>query len=71
MTKTLSKITELEKLLPGIEHNVPLAPYTTFKIGGPADYFYHARTPDGLVKAITTARWSPPSSNGGTARSGC
>jgi UDP-N-acetylmuramate dehydrogenase len=56
MTKTLSKIAELEKLLPGIERNVPLAPYTTFKIGGPADYFYHARTPDGLVKAITTAR---------------
>ena len=56
MTKTLTKIAELERLLPGVERNVVLAPYTTFKIGGPADYFYHARTPDGLVKAITTAR---------------
>jgi UDP-N-acetylmuramate dehydrogenase len=46
----------LPKRLPGVERDVVLAPYTTFKIGGPADYFYHARTADGLVKAITTAR---------------
>ncbi|HEY0304118.1 MAG TPA: FAD-binding protein, partial [Longimicrobiales bacterium] len=56
MTKTLTKLAELDRRLPGVQHNVVLAPYTTFKIGGPADYFYHARTPEGLVKAITTAR---------------
>jgi UDP-N-acetylmuramate dehydrogenase len=56
MPKTLTKIAELDKRLPGVEHGVVLAPYTTFKIGGPADYFYHARTPEGLTKAITVAR---------------
>src|SRR5512133_3906815 len=34
----------------------PLAPYTTFKIGGPADYFYEATTADELATAILTAR---------------
>ena len=56
MPKTLNRIAELEKRLPGVAHNVPLAPYTTFKIGGPADYFYHARTKEGLTKAILVAR---------------
>ena len=35
---------------------VVLAPYTTFKIGGPADYFYEARSADELASAILTAR---------------
>lgn len=34
----------------------PLGKYTTFKIGGPADYFYHAKTVDGLVSAIVLGR---------------
>lgn len=34
----------------------PLAPYTTFKIGGPADLFYTAESADDLADAITTAR---------------
>jgi len=29
-----------------------LAPYTTFKIGGPADYFFEARTQEELVNAV-------------------
>ena len=33
-----------------IERDVPLAPYTTFRIGGPADLFYRARTPDELAR---------------------
>jgi UDP-N-acetylmuramate dehydrogenase len=33
-----------------------LAPYTTFKIGGPADYFYEARSADELAAAVTAAR---------------
>ena len=39
-----------------VEHNVPLAPFTTFKIGGPADHFYRARTPQELATAILSAR---------------
>lgn len=39
-----------------IERNVPLAPMTTFRIGGPADLFLRARTEDELVRAILTAR---------------
>jgi UDP-N-acetylmuramate dehydrogenase len=34
----------------------PLAPYTTFKIGGPADLFYTAESADDLAGAITAAR---------------
>jgi UDP-N-acetylmuramate dehydrogenase len=39
-----------------VERDVPLAPYTTFRIGGPADLFYRARTPDELAHAVSTAR---------------
>ena len=39
-----------------IERDVPLAPYTTFRIGGPADLLYRARTPDELATAILAAR---------------
>jgi UDP-N-acetylmuramate dehydrogenase len=33
-----------------------LAPYTTFKIGGPADLFYEPRSADELARAILAAR---------------
>ena len=33
----------------------PLKHHTTFRIGGPADYFVTARTPDGLVDALRAA----------------
>lgn len=39
-----------------IERNVPLAQYTTFRIGGPADLFYRAQTPDELANAVLAAR---------------
>jgi len=39
-----------------LERDVPLAPLTTFRIGGPADLLYRARTPDELADAITVAR---------------
>jgi UDP-N-acetylmuramate dehydrogenase len=39
-----------------LEHGVPLAPYTTFKIGGPADHFFRARTAADLATAIGAAR---------------
>jgi UDP-N-acetylmuramate dehydrogenase len=39
-----------------LERAVPLAPLTTFRIGGPADLLYRARTPDELVAAVLAAR---------------
>jgi UDP-N-acetylmuramate dehydrogenase len=43
----------------GREHlrtSVPLAPYTTFKIGGPADVLYDATSADELATAVVAAR---------------
>lgn len=39
-----------------VARDVPLAPYTTFKIGGPADLVVHARTGRELVDAVLAAR---------------
>jgi UDP-N-acetylmuramate dehydrogenase len=39
-----------------IERAVPLAPYTTFKIGGAAEYLFRARSADDLVNSVTAAR---------------
>lgn len=36
--------------------NVSLAPFTTFKIGGPAEFFYEAGTVSELVEAVTKGR---------------
>lgn len=36
--------------------NVPLGPLTTLKIGGPADWYFPARTVDDLALALTIAR---------------
>ena len=48
---------QLQKLLgERAKANEPLAPYTTFKIGGPADLFFDARTVDELVSAVRSSR---------------
>src|SRR3989344_4126446 len=39
-----------------IEENVPLAKYTTFKIGGPARFFCSVKSDDDLVQAINFAK---------------
>jgi UDP-N-acetylmuramate dehydrogenase len=39
-----------------LERGVPLAPQTTFRIGGPADLFFRARTPDDLATVVQAAR---------------
>jgi UDP-N-acetylmuramate dehydrogenase len=39
-----------------ILENVPLAPLTTFKVGGPADYFAEPKTATEVVEAIQFAR---------------
>jgi UDP-N-acetylmuramate dehydrogenase len=49
---------ELERRLGAarIERDVPLAPYTTFKIGGPADFLFRPHTAAELAEAILAAR---------------
>ena len=44
------------KDLSGIKENVLLKNYTTYKIGGPAKYFFVAKTKENLMKAIKTAK---------------
>jgi UDP-N-acetylmuramate dehydrogenase len=39
-----------------LQTEVTLAPYTTFKIGGPADFFYEAQSADELARAVSVAR---------------
>jgi len=38
------------------KENVSLAEYTTFKIGGPAKYFFRAKTKQDLIKAVQFAK---------------
>jgi UDP-N-acetylmuramate dehydrogenase len=58
MTHDPDLLARLEGALgPGrVERDVRLAPLTTFRIGGPADLFVRARTPDELVASVTAAR---------------
>lgn len=39
----------------GFRADVPLAPFTTFKVGGPADWFLEARTAEDIVDALRIA----------------
>ncbi len=39
-----------------VRRDVPLAPFTTFRIGGPADLFYRARSAEELQAAVGSAR---------------
>jgi len=57
MTKEMRKITfeKLEEVLPGAQKDVPLKKYTTFGIGGPAQYFFKAKKKEDLIKAVETA----------------
>src|SRR5579883_1625566 len=47
---------ELKQVLPEARLDEPLARYTTFKIGGPADAFIEIQTADELAKAARFAR---------------
>src|SRR5208282_123999 len=49
-----SRWCRLEPML--LEENKPLAPFTTFGIGGPARWFVEAASEDELVEAATWAR---------------
>jgi UDP-N-acetylmuramate dehydrogenase len=58
MTHAPDYVSALERELgeQRVERDVPLAPLTTFRIGGPADLLFRARTPDELAHAIGVAR---------------
>src|SRR5437868_401325 len=58
MTSAISAIVAVDRALgrERVLRNIPLAPYTTFKIGGPADLFFEARTADELADAVNIAR---------------
>lgn len=45
-----------ETLVHGLKQKEKLAPHTTFGIGGEADFFYVARKPEDLIKAIQIAK---------------
>src|SRR4051812_133778 len=42
--------------LPGVERDAPLARYTTFKVGGSADWLLQARTAEDVRAALAAAR---------------
>jgi len=46
------------KKLKGLQENHILAPYTSFKIGGPAKYFFVAERNSDIIKAVKLARES-------------
>ena len=47
---------DIQKSFPQIQKNIPLEKYTTFKVGGPAKYFFIARKKEDIIKAIKTAK---------------
>lgn len=48
--------TDITKLLPNLQKNVPLSEHTSFRIGGPAKYFYIARHEDDVLQAVRAAQ---------------
>lgn len=48
-------IDKLREKLDGVKENEILAPYTTYKIGGPAKYFFDAKNNQELVEALKLA----------------
>jgi UDP-N-acetylmuramate dehydrogenase len=45
-----------QKLGERVKENEPVGKYTTFKIGGPADFFFDAKSTDDLVRAVLAGR---------------
>jgi UDP-N-acetylmuramate dehydrogenase len=39
-----------------VRRNEPLGPYTTFRIGGPADLYFEATSANALANAVLAAR---------------
>jgi UDP-N-acetylmuramate dehydrogenase len=38
-----------------VRTHVPLAPFTTFKVGGPADLLFEPRSSDDMIRALVMA----------------
>jgi UDP-N-acetylmuramate dehydrogenase len=51
-----AQVHALRDALPSLRTNVPLAPHTTFRIGGAADWYVAAETADELATALRVAR---------------
>ncbi len=49
-------MTNIKQKLPDIQENVSLKNYTTFRIGGPAKYFFIAENEKEIKKAVETAK---------------
>ena len=47
---------KLSEFLPDLQEKVLLKKYTTFKIGGPARYFFIAKNKEDLISALKTAK---------------
>src|ERR1044072_760037 len=61
MIRMVQRVTTIEERLrralgDGLLTHEALRHRTTFRIGGPADFYFDAHTPDELVKALATAR---------------
>ena len=52
----MNEFKKLKQELPRVRRNVPLKNYTTFRIGGPAEYFFIAKKTQGVIDAVATAR---------------
>jgi UDP-N-acetylmuramate dehydrogenase len=46
----------LENLGESVKFDLPLAPHTSFRIGGPADFFFEALSPWELINAVLVSR---------------
>lgn len=46
---------KINDILPNVREHVVMRDYTTFKVGGVADYFFEAKSVDELVKAVRAA----------------
>ncbi len=44
------------QILPGAQKNIPLRDFTTYRIGGPAKYFFIAKTKEDLIAAAKAAK---------------
>lgn len=44
------------QLSPDVRAGEPLAPHTTFKVGGPAEYFFEAKSVEDVARAVAAAR---------------
>ncbi len=47
---------KIKEELPDVQKNILLKDYTTYKIGGPAKYFFNAKNKEDLIKAVKIAK---------------